>query len=196
MVSERNSSGLLIVLCGPSGVGKSTISRQLAERSDVLYAISATTRPRRSGDESGKTYEHISREEFFRRLDHDEFLEYAQVYGDYYGTPKQPTLDQLAAGRDVLLEIDVQGALQVRYQYPDALAIFILPPDEQTLLQRLQERARESEEEIHKRFRQAKREIHMAKGSRAFEYMVINDDLNLAVDEIVKIIRHRRAGGI
>jgi guanylate kinase len=96
----------------------------------------------------------------------------------------------------VLLEIDVQGALQVRYQYPDALAIFILPPDEQTLLQRLQERARESEEEIHKRFRQAKREIHMAKGSRAFEYMVINDDLNLAVDEIVKIIRHRRAGGI
>jgi guanylate kinase len=188
--------GLLIVLCGPSGVGKSTISRRLAEQLNVSYTVSATTRPKRPQDAEGKTYDHIDRQEFFRRLDSDQFLEYAQVYGDYYGTPKHPALDHMAEGRDVLLEIDVQGALQVRYQYPDALMIFILPPDEPTLLQRLKDRGRDSAEDIHKRFMAAKREIHMAKGSRAFDYMVINDNLEHAVEEIGKIIKHKRAGGI
>ncbi len=196
MSHSPSHPGLLIVLCGPSGVGKSTISRRLAEEKLVQYAVSATTRPRRPGDENGKIYEHLDREAFFRRLDADAFLEYAQVYGDYYGTPKHPTLEDLAAGRDVLLEIDVQGALQVRYQYPDALLVFILPPDEPTLLQRLTGRGRDSAEEIQKRFRAAKREIHMAKGSRAFDYMVINDDLDQAVEEIVRIIHHKKAGGI
>jgi guanylate kinase len=186
MAVENLHRGLLIVLCGPSGVGKSTISRVLSEKH----------RPRRDGDEKGKAYDHIEREEFFRRLDADEFLEYAQIYGDYYGTPKHPALDDLAAGKDVLLEIDVQGALQVRYQYPDALTIFILPPDEPILLRRLQGRARDSAEDITKRFRDAKREIYMAKGSRAFDYMVINDELDRAVAEILKIIRHKRSGGI
>ena len=143
-----------------------------------------------------RNIEHISKDEFFRRLEADEFLEYAQIYDDYYGTPKHPALDLLAQGKDILLEIDVQGALQVRYQYPQCLAIFILPPDEPTLLHRLQARGRESGEEISKRFRAAKREIHMAKGSRAFDYMVINDDLNRAVEEIIKIIKHKRSGGI
>ena len=186
--------GTLIVLCGPSGVGKSTISRRMAEEHGVTYIVSATTRPKRDGDDKGKIYEHIAKDEFFRRLDHDEFLEYAQVYGDYYGTPKRPTLASLAAGKDVLLEIDVQGALQVRYQYADALMIFILPPDEQTLLQRLTDRGRDSAEDIQKRFMACKREIHMAKGSRAFEYMVINDNLDQAVDEIIRIIHHKKAG--
>jgi len=195
MAGKNANHGLLIVLCGPSGVGKSTISRVLSEKHQVCYVVSATTRQRRDGDERGKVYDHIGREEFFRRLDADEFLEYAQIYGDYYGTPKRPALDDLAAGRDVLLEIDVQGALQVRYQYPDALTIFILPPDEPILLQRLQARARDSAEDIAKRFRDAKREIHMAKGSRAFDYMVINDELDRAVAEILKIIRHKRSGG-
>src|SRR6202000_911135 len=108
-----------------------------------------------------KTYDHMEREEFFRRLDADAFLEYAQVYDEYYGTPKHPCLDHLAEGKDVLLEIDVQGALQVRYQYPNALLIFILPPDEPTLLKRLEARDRDSAEEITKRFRASKREIHM-----------------------------------
>ncbi|MGA3067943.1 MAG: guanylate kinase [Tepidisphaeraceae bacterium] len=189
-------SGLLVVLCGPSGVGKSTIARLLAEKHHLDYVVSATTRAKRPGDDQGKTYQHISLSEFFHRLDGDEFLEYAQVYGDYYGTPKHPALDEMAHGKDVLLEIDVQGALQVRFQYPNALMIFILPPDEPTLLRRLQGRARDSAEEIAKRFRAAKREIHMAKGSRAFDYMVINDDLDRAVEEILKIIRHKRAGGI
>ena len=188
--------GLLIVLCGPSGVGKSTISRRLAQLLDVAYTVSATTRPKAAGDDDKTTYDHISKEEFFKRLDHDAFLEYAQVHGNYYGTPKHPALDQLAAGRDVLLEIDVQGALQVRYQYPDALTIFILTPDEPTLLKRLVDRARDSDEEMNKRFRAAKREIHMAKGSRAFDYMVFNDDLGRAVAEIQNIINNERVGGI
>ncbi len=190
------SFGLLIVLCGPSGVGKSTIARRLAPEMDVSYTVSATTRPRQPGDECGKTYDHVSRDEFFRRLDQDEFLEYAQVYDEYYGTPKHPALDHLAAGRDVLLEIDVQGALQVRFQYPQALLVFILPPDEPTLLQRLTDRQRDSADDIAKRYRAARREIQMAKGSRAFDYMVINDSLDRAVGEIEKIIRHKRSGGI
>ncbi len=194
MPNGQTHLGLLIVLCGPSGVGKSTISRKLAQKLDLKYIVSATTRPYRSGDEVGKTYENISREEFFRRLDEDQFLEYAQVYDDYYGTPKHPALEELAAGHDILLEIDVQGALQVRYQYPQALTIFILPPDESILLHRLQGRAREGGEAINKRFRAARREIHMAKGSRAFDYMVINDDLDRAVEEIIKIVRHKRGG--
>jgi guanylate kinase len=193
---SRREHGLLIVLCGPSGVGKSTISRLLAQHSDVKYTVSATTRPKKEKDDDGKVYEHISQEEFFRRLDNDEFLEYAHVYGHYYGTPKHPALDELEAGKDVLLEIDVQGALQVRYQYPDALMLFILPPNEKTLLQRLTDRGRDDPDDISKRFRAAKREIHMAKGSRAFDYMVFNDDLGRAVAEIQNIINNERAGGI
>jgi len=188
--------GLLIVLTGPAGVGKSTISRSLAERMNVKYIASATTREKRPWDDSAKIYEYITRDEFFRRLDQDAFLEYAQVYGEYYGTPKHPALDYLAAGQDVLLEIDVQGALQVRYQYPNALLVFILPPDADTLRQRLVDRGRESQEEIVKRYRAAKRELQMAKGSRAFDHMVINDTVDRAVEEIIKTIKHKRYGGI
>ena len=195
--SAVTKPGLLIVLCGPSGVGKSTISRRLERELNVWYTVSATTRPKVAGEEdNGKAYDHVDRTEFFRRLDNDEFLEYAQVYGDYYATPKHPALDHLIQGQDVLLEIDVQGALQVRYHYPDALLIFILPPDEPTLLRRLTDRGRDSESDIQKRFRAAKREIHMAKGSRAFDTMVVNDHLDRAVEDIVKFIRHKRSGGI
>jgi guanylate kinase len=194
--TTKDKHGLLIVLCGPSGVGKSTISRMLAERLNVSYTVSATTRSKTDKDDDGKTYDYVGQNEFFKRLDSDQFLEYAQVYGHYYGTPKHPALDYLAAGRDVLLEIDVQGALQVRYQYPDALMIFILPPDGDTLQQRLLTRGRDTAEDVSKRFRAARREIHMAKGSRAFDFMVFNDDLDRAVAEIENIIKVERAGGI
>lgn len=192
MATEDKHSGLLIVLVGPSGVGKSTISRQIAERTNVSYTVSVTTRAKSPHDDQGKTYEHITAAEFFKRLDHDEYLEYARVHDDYYATPKHPALDYLEGGRDVLLEIDFQGAMQVRYHYPSALLIFVLPPDEQTLIHRLTDRGRDSEDAIQKRFRAAKREIAMAKGSRAFDYMVINDDLQTAVDEIIKILHHKR----
>ena len=193
---KSTTHGLLIVLCGPSGVGKSTISRMLEGRLSVSKPVSATTRPRTDKENEGKQYEHVGQAEFFRRLDGDEFLEYAHVYGHYYGTPKYPALDDLAAGRDVLLEIDVQGALQVRYQYPDALMVFILPPDANTLRSRLETRGRDAAEDLSKRYRAARREIHMAKGSRAFDFMVFNDELDRAVAEIVNIIETERVGGI
>ena len=180
------------MLVGPSGVGKSTIARKLADKLQLCYIVSATTRPRKPGDENGKTYDHITREEFLRRLDHDDFLEYASVYDDYYATPRQATLDCIAQGRDVLLEIDVQGALQVRYHYPNALLVFLLPPDEKTLLQRLTDRGRDKPEEILRRFRSARREIHMARGSRAFDHMVVNDDLERATREIVELIGSKK----
>lgn len=181
------------MLVGPSGVGKSTISRKLAEKMHLRYIVSATTRKHNEKDDQGKTYDYVDEEAFFKKLEHGEFLEYAKVFDQYYGTPTHPTLDYLAAGDDVLLEIDVQGALQVRFQYPDALMIFILPPDQESLLHRLRERGRDSEEAIEKRFRGAKREIWMAKGSRAFDDMVINDNVERAVDEISRLIRQKKS---
>jgi guanylate kinase len=196
MTESEKKKGLLLVLVGPSGVGKSTIARLLAERIKIWYTVSVTTREKKPQDTDGKTYEYIDKTEFYRRLDRDEYLEYAHVYGAYYATPKHPTLDLLAEGKDVLLEIDVQGALQVRDAFPEAVLIFILPPDQQTLLQRLTDRGRDEPEDIQKRFRAAKREIAMARGSRAFDYMIINDNLEKAVDQIIKIIHLKRAGGL
>lgn len=184
--------GVLLVLCGPSGVGKSTISRILTEKLNLRYVVSATTREKRPNDEQGKIYEYISQADFFSRIEKNQFLEYAPVHGNYYGTPKQPTLDWIAQGQDVLLEIDVQGALQVRYQYPDALLMFILPPSDETLLQRLTDRARDSAQEIQNRFHAAKREIWMAKGSGAFGKMIVNDSLDLAVSKIISIFEKKK----
>jgi guanylate kinase len=186
------AKGQLIVMCGPSGVGKSTLSLRMADELGVAYVPAVTTREPRPGDSKGKSYEHVSEEVFFERLDAGKFLEYAQNYDDYYATPKHPALDLLDDGRDVLLEIDVQGALQVRYHYPEALLIFVLPPTEKTLYDRLVERGRDEPRIIAKRYRAARREIHMAKGSRAFDAMLVNDDLEQAVSELKKLVRYRQ----
>ena len=187
--------GHLIVLVGPSGVGKSTIAGKLAEQMHLRYIVSITTRKQSEADKLGKTYEYVDQPTFDRKLDRGDFLEYAKVFDEYYATPKRPTLDYLSNGQDVLLEIDVQGAMQVRFQYPDALMIFILPPDEASLLSRLRHRGRDSDEAIEKRFRGAKREIWMAKGSRAFDDMVINDDVDRAVREIGCLVRQKKSPG-
>ena len=187
--------GHLIVLVGPSGVGKSTIAGKLAEVMHLKYIVSVTTRRQSEVDKLGKTYEYVDQQTFDHKLDRGEFLEYAKVFDEYYGTPKRPTLDYLSNGQDVLLEIDVQGAMQVRFQYPDALMIFILPPDEASLLSRLRNRGRDSDDAIEKRFRGAKREIWMAKGSRAFDDMVINDSVDRAVGEIACLVRQKKSPG-
>ena len=196
MRKSANQRGLLVVLAGPSAVGKSTIGKYLEKDPGLSYCVSTTTREKRPNEDKGKVYDHVTLKAFFERLDRDEFLEYANILDNYYGTPKHPTLDDLNAGKDVLLDIDVQGALQVRYSYPDALMIFILPPDEPTLLERLKGRARDDAKDITRRFRDAKRVIHMAKGSRAFDHMVINDNLERAVAEIRKLISNKKAGAL
>lgn len=191
-MTEQKSHGVLIVLVGPSGVGKSTIARQLEQTLDLCYIVSATTRSKKPGDDQGKRYEHIGREEFFRRLENNEFLEYAPVYDDFYATPRHPTLDYIAEGKDILLEIDLQGAFQIRFHYPDALLIFLLPPDEKTLLQRLIDRGRDENDAIQRRYRSARREIQMAFGSRAFDRMVVNDSVQRCVDEIVGLVNQKK----
>src|SRR3954470_13284243 len=124
MRKSSNHRGQLIVLAGPSAVGKSTIGRYLEKDPGLMYGVSMTTRNERQGDDRGKEYVYVTVPEFSRKLESDEFLEDAQVYENYCGPPRHPTLDELFAGKDVLLDIDVQGALQVRYLYPDALMIF------------------------------------------------------------------------
>ncbi len=192
MQTAAKQHGVLLVLVGPSGVGKSTIARRLAEKLHFRFIASVTTRPAKPGDKNGKSYEHLTREQFAHRLENDEFLEYANVFDNDYATPKHPALEYIAQGQDVLLEVDVQGALQVRAQYPDALLIFILPPTEQTLLERLTSRGRETPAEVQNRYRNARREIAMARGSRAFDHNVVNDDLDRCVNEVIDLVAQKK----
>ena len=185
--------GLLIVLCGPSGVGKSTLSKRLAEEADVEYVPAVTTRERRPGDEKGKAYDYVDESEFFSRLDTGLFLEYAQNYDEYYATPRHP-----AAGLARRRSRRAAGDRRPRgpagpAPLPVGPAVFILPPDEATLEQRLIARGRDDPKQIAKRFRAARREIHMAKGSRAFDSMVVNDDLEQAMADLRKLLKHRRS---
>ena len=194
----RNIHGLLIVLCGPSGVGKSTISRMLAEQLNVWYT-SAPPRGRRSREDDDGQDLRAHRPATSSSAGSTTTSSSNTPRSTATTTARRSTRRWTTwpPGKDVLLEIDVQGALQVRYQYPDALLIFILPPDEPTLLQRLTDRGRDSAEDIDKRFRAAKREIHMAKGSRAFDYMVVQRRPGpRGRRRSPKIIKDERAGGI
>ncbi len=182
--------GLLLVISGPSGVGKTTLTRAV-ERTfpGSVFSVSATTRAKTDADVDGVDYSFVSDTEFDRLVAQDAFLEWANVFGKRYGTLKAWVDEQLARGRLVILEIDVQGAINVKKRIPGAFAIFILPPNEDVLLQRLRARKRESEDSIQRRFAEAKREIAQARSCGVYDAFIVNNDLNHAIAEAVQVVR-------
>ncbi|MCW5753358.1 MAG: guanylate kinase [Phycisphaeraceae bacterium] len=186
--------GMLLIISGPSGVGKTTITRGV-ERSipGSVFSVSCTTRPRTPADVEGVDYHFVSRDEFLAMQARGEFLESADVFGNLYGTPRPWVEEHLARGRLVILEIDVQGAIQVKRAMPDAFAVFILPPSEDVLLQRLRDRKREDERTIQRRFAEARREIELAHSSGAYDLFLINKDLHQAIEKAVEAVRIARS---
>ena len=179
--------GLMIVLSAPSGAGKGAIRQRLQERMPgLLYAVSVTTRPKRPGEVDGVNYHFVTPEEFQARVAAGEFVEWARVYGNYYGTPREPMETWLREGRDVICEKDVQGALSLMDIYPEAVYIFAMPPSLAELKRRLERRGTESPEA--RRQRLASADYEMACVDR-YDYVVVNDDLERAVEDIMAIIR-------
>lgn len=190
--------GLLVIISGPSGVGKSTITNKILDRLGAKLSISMTTRPRAARDVDGEHYHFVDPDTFRSAIDRGAFLEWAQVYGNYYGTPRKFVEDHLAAGDVVVLEIDVEGAIQVAKNLPGTYAVFILAPDEEALLDRLRSRKRDDEATIRRRFAQAQAEISRAKASDVYDAFVVNDDFDRAVDAVAELIdreRQRRRNG-
>jgi guanylate kinase len=190
--------GLLLIISGPSGAGKTTITRGVERRiADSVFSVSYTTRVRTPADTEGVDY-HFTTDELFNAMKaRGEFLETAGVYGKQYGTPKAPVVEQLRRGRLMILEIDVQGAITVKSQIPDAFAIFVLPPSEEVLLQRLRDRKREDEAQIQKRFAAAKAEIDAARNSGVYDVFIVNDKIDAATQRAIDLVaaeRTRRRG--
>jgi len=183
---------MLLIISGPSGVGKTTITRAV-ERDfadqGAVFSVSATTRPRTAADREGVDYHFVTDEEFDRLIEEGAFLEWAGVFGRRYGTLRRWVEDRLAEGKLVILEIDVQGAINVRRAMPDAFGIFVLPPSEEALLERLRARKREPEEMIQRRFAEAKREIATARESGVYDAFVVNDTLEHAIAEAEGLLR-------
>lgn len=179
--------GLLIVLSGPSGVGKGTVCRVLREETDnnLQYSVSATTRTPREGEVEGVHYFFKTREQFEDMIEHDQLLEHAEFVGNYYGTPVEWVRETLESGKDVILEIEVQGAFQVKERFPEAVFLFLAPPSLQELRNRLVGRGTESEEVIKQRLLVAREEIELMD---AYDYVVTNDEVDKAIDRIKAIV--------
>ncbi len=178
--------GILLVVSGFSGAGKGTLMKELVKRyENYALSISATTRSPREGEADGREYFFLSREQFEKRIADHALIEHAEYCGNYYGTPRDYVEKELAAGRDVILEIEIQGALKIKEQYPDALLLFVSTPDAAELRRRLSGRGTETEEVIQKRLCRAAKE---AEGIEAYDYIVINDDLETCVKELHGII--------
>ena len=185
-MNQKKERGQLIVLSGPSGVGKSTVIAELfAQRSNIYFSVSYTTRQPRVGEQDGVNYNFVSREEFERMIADDELLEYAEYVDNYYGTSMKLIQEKLDAGIDVLLDIEVQGAAKVRARCPDALFIFIIPPSFEELSRRLHRRNTDSEEVIAGRLAKARQEFREIP---KYAYLVINDKVANAVHEIEAIL--------
>ena len=179
--------GLLIVISGPSGAGKGTICANIRkEMPNLVYSVSMTTRAPRVGEREGINYFFRSKDEFESLLSADAFLEYAKVYDNYYGTPKQHVMDLLDDGKSVLLEIDIQGAMQVKERFSDAVFIYIVPPSLSELSERLHNRGTDAKEVIDKRLSLACSELALA---HRYDYIVVNDDLAEASEKVASILR-------
>jgi guanylate kinase len=193
MTNTNNGKGRVVIVSGPSGVGKSTICKEIVSRLDYVYlSISVTTRPKSEIEIDGQDYWFISEEDFRDRIDKGLLLEHAEVFGHLYGTPKDKVEEALQAGKVVILEIDVQGAIKTKVVYPEAVTIFILPPSAKELAERLNHRGREEGEVAEERLNGAGAEI--AAAWQHYKHMVINEDLQQAVKECVQIIENARAG--
>ncbi|MCL4854032.1 MAG: guanylate kinase [Bryobacteraceae bacterium] len=181
----------VFIISAPSGSGKSTLVSRLLQRDpQLVFSVSFTTRPPRGVELEGKDYHYISREEFERRLLHSEFLEHAEVFGNYYGTHRSILDKARSQGKDLVLDIDVQGARQLKDRLPDAVSIFILAPSRQELEERLRSRSEDSQEVIERRLRDAAEEIRKY---RQYDYIVINRQVETSVNTLAAIIRAERA---
>ena len=182
-----NKEGILIVVSGFSGAGKGTIMKALLERYDnYALSISATTRDPRPGEEEGKAYFFKTTEEFEKMIAKDDLIEYAMYVGNYYGTPKAYVEEQLCAGKDVILEIEIQGALKVKEKFPNTLLLFVTPPSAEELRKRLEGRGTETQEVIDGRM---KRAIEEAEYMDQYDYLVVNDELDVCVEEMHHLIQ-------